>query len=362
MKLLYVSSVDPKVKSGYYNAVIDRISAIGNIKNIDIKTLNYSKTSAPQTFDININKPSLLFQKWPVHYLENLCVERKIKREIAKYKPDIVHVHWAYPIGYCTIKACESLNTPCVLTCHGSDIHSNPLKSQFIAIKTKWALEKASKVIFVSNDLRIKAHSLFGDKFKSISIPNALDKGIANISSIKQPNKTAIEIAYIGNLNQTKGADLLPSILMAISKKIETAHFIIAGDGPLRKEIEAHTKKNGINVNFLGHISREHSLSIIKNSDMVLLPSRNEGFGIVALEAFTLKTPCVAFDIPGLHEVFKGNEQLLVQGKSTKDFATRATDVINGKIHADYSRYPFDYDISNTIRKEIDQYKALISH
>jgi len=95
-------------------------------------------------------------------------------------------------------------------------------------------------------------------------------------------------------------------------------------------------------------------------SDIVLLPSRDEGFGIVALEAFSLKTPCIAFNIPGLHEVFKGNEQLLVEEGSIENFATKTIDVINGKVDVNFDRYITDYDISSTIAKEITQYKYLL--
>lgn len=364
MKLLYISSANPLVKSGYYNAVTDRLSELRKDNDITLEALNYSQHKTSSPFSINIHKPWFLFQKGPIKYLENLYLYNRIIRALKKVKPDVVHVHWCYPIGYCAVKACKALDIPCVLTSHGSDIHSNPLKSRYIYSKTTWTLSNVSSNIFVSSALQEQAHKICKSLSASYTIPNAIDTrkidSITNIPKGKTDNKTR-EILYIGNLNTTKGADLLPEIFSKLKETFapEKLNFTIAGNGPLYDTIKNELTHKKIAANMLGHVSRDNSLQLIYSSDLVVIPSRHEGFGIVALEAFLAKTPCVGFKIPGFDNVFQGNENLLVKLLSLDDFVSKSVSILNKNEIINYSRYRTDYDISNTIKNEIKIYHML---
>lgn len=362
MKLLYISSVNPKLKSGYYNAVADRLLALQKINTISLTSLNYAHHHS-DLFNINIRKPWYLVQRGPSKYFENLFIYRKLLSLLKIIRPDVVHVHWCYPIGYCTVKACKKLNIPCVMTCHGSDIHSNPLKNAYIKSKSEWALKNTSANIFVSTPLYNQAEQLFGAIPAAEIIPNALNISTI-LSSMEQKSTCNIkQVSYIGNLNTTKGADLLPSIFNSINKSLPKKEiaFTIAGQGPLKHEIEEQLNKLSVPTTMLGHITRSDSLKLINKSDLVIIPSRHEGFGIVALEAFILKTPCIGFNIPGLADVFKGNEHLLVPFLSIQHIASKSINVLDGNEKIDYARYISEYDITNTIQHELNLYNSIIN-
>lgn len=361
MKLLYISSVNPLVKSGYFNAVADRLNQLRLDTNLELTAINYSRHADTELFDTTIHKPKFMVQKGPLRYLENFYIFRKLMRILSTTKPDIVHVHWCYPIGYCTIKACKALNIPCVLTSHGSDIHSNPLKNSYIYLKSAWALKNSSSNIFVSESLQTQAQELFGAISASLVIPNALDVAAIYSNLPPKEKRTTKQILYMGNLNTTKGADLLPSIFAEIinrSSKNEI-HFLIAGHGPLYSQINSQLLELKINVKLLGHVPRSDALKLINSSDLVIIPSRHEGFGIVALEAFITNTPCVGFNIPGLKNIFRCNENLLADYLSITDIASKSVSILNNKEHIDFSRYASEYNISNTITQEKNLYLAL---
>lgn len=361
MKVLYVSSVNPLVKSGYYNAVADRLNQLRQDTDLEIIAINYSQHSITELFNYTIYKPRLMIQRGPLRYLENFYIYRKLMEILSVTKPDIVHVHWCYPIGYCTIKACKTLNIPCVLTSHGSDIHSNPLKNNYIYSKSEWALKNSTFNIFVSESLQAQAQEMFGTMSPSLTIPNAVDVH-AILSDLPPKEKRKIkQVLYIGNLNTTKGADLLPAIFAEINKHYpkDEVCFLIAGHGPLYNQINTRIFELKINAKLLGHLPRSESIKLINLSDLVIIPSRHEGFGIVALEAFITNTPCVGFNIPGLKNIFRSNENLLAEFLSIPDIASKSISVLKNNEEIDFSRYASEYDISNTIKQEKNLYLKL---
>lgn len=363
MKLIYVSSVNPLIKSGYFNAVADRISQLRLDTDIKLTTINYSRHPAPELFNTTVYKPSFMVQRGALKYLENFYVYRKLLELFSSIRPNIVHVHWCYPIGYCAVKACKTLSIPCVLTSHGSDIHSNPLKNSYIHAKSSWTLKNSASNIFVSESLQAHAQETFGSISSSFVIPNALDIEAILSSAAPKENRQIKQILYIGNLNKTKGADLIPAIFSEISQRYQKSElkFLIAGDGPLYNQIQIQLSKLKINAILLGHVTRSESLKLINMSDLVVIPSRQEGFGIVALEAFIVNTPCVGFNIPGLKNVFRCNENLLVDCFSVIDIASKSISILNGTESIDFSRYTSEYDISNTIKQEKKLYLSLVS-
>ncbi|MCY1276829.1 Glycogen synthase [compost metagenome] len=363
MKLIYVASVNPKVQSGYYNAVLDRIFQLRLCNDINLTAINYSP-SPSSLFDIDICKPRFLFQKGPIGSIENIYIYTKLYGLFKKTAPDVVHVHWCYPIGYCTVKVCKALNIPCVMTCHGSDIHTNPLRKNSIKKKSSWALKNASLVIFVSKALKAQAINSLEGTSSSIVIPNGLNtKQLPSIKISKiTPKGHVRKISFVGNLNKTKGADLLPLIFREILERNPEGSFIftIAGDGPLKNYIDKTLKEYKVNATLLGHIPRGEALNLIAGSDLMIIPSRHEGFGIVALESFALNTPCIGFNILGLQDIFEGNENLLVESFSIESIAIKAISVLEGHENVQFSRYIPEYGIPSTVKREIETYTRLL--
>ncbi|MEY8240374.1 MAG: glycosyltransferase family 4 protein [Cycloclasticus sp.] len=359
MKLLYVSSVDQRVRAGYYYAVMDRIDAIRGMEGIELICVNYSSVKESSSFEYNIYKPFFLFQRYVFSYLENYYLYIKMLTVLRETKPEVVHVHWCYPIGLAVVKACNDLGIKCVMTAHGSDIHSNPAKSSYIRKCTIEALVYSDLVLFVSSSLRdyaVEKFELSSAKNYFVA-PNFLDESAYKkvLTATLGRRKTVV---FVGNLNQTKGADRIATIFEGIKEcSGYEFRFIVAGDGLFRKSLDS----TGY-IETLGHIDRAGARSIINEADLVVVPSRSEGFGLVPLESFMLETPCVAFSIDGLKDVFLGNEGLLAADGDIDDFVRLCVKVLNGELLAITKRYPKDYGLQSVMGKEMSHYARLICH
>jgi glycosyltransferase involved in cell wall biosynthesis len=97
-------------------------------------------------------------------------------------------------------------------------------------------------------------------------------------------------------LTSQKGPDLLLDALPRLRRQHRRARFLFAGDGDMRDGLEQRARKLGVTpaVRFLGHQTGRDLLGLFKTADMVCVPSRNEPFGIVILEAWSARKPVVA--------------------------------------------------------------------
>ena len=133
-----------------------------------------------------------------------------------------------------------------------------------------------------------------------------------------------MRIGFIGNLEEVKGADLLPGIMDEIRAKIDCVDFHVAGSGSylpmLVKELPF--------VKFYGHVERRKALEIMRSMDVIIFPSKKEGFGLVPLESLFLGIPCVAYNIDGLQDVFAGNEELLCANMNATSYADLVVSVL----------------------------------
>ena len=122
------------------------------------------------------------------------------------------------------------------------------------------------------------------------------------------------DLLYVGRLEtHGKGLDLLFDAFSMVQDRIEN-RLLIAGDGRDRRHLERQVKDRGLlgRVEFTGRISERSKNSLLRRAQLVLMPSRFETYGLVALEAHVMGTPVLAFDIPSLREHIPADTGTLV--------------------------------------------------
>jgi hypothetical protein len=107
-------------------------------------------------------------------------------------------------------------------------------------------------------------------------------------------------VFFIGRLVYQKGPDLLVDAIPQVLKRRWDVQFIIAGKGDMRRELEERCRT--LPVRFTGFISDEEYLQILNACDLVVIPSRNEPFGLVLTEAWSAERCVVATEVGGLSE------------------------------------------------------------
>ncbi len=109
-------------------------------------------------------------------------------------------------------------------------------------------------------------------------------------------------VFFIGRMEYQKGPDMLVDAISRIAANRWGVQFVMAGEGSMKSELQAKAASMGLPVKFLGYIPDSEYVRLLYASDVVVIPSRNEPFGLVLLEAWSAKRPVVACDVGGLAE------------------------------------------------------------
>lgn len=224
---------------------------------------------------------------------------------------NLLHVHYAIPHASAAIQAKHILGTyginiPIVTTLHGTDITLLGKDKSFKPV-IEYAINKSDAVTAVSEDLIKETKSHFSINKEIKMIPNFID---LNLYSHKVDENLRLKIAkkeekilvHISNFRKVKRVKDVVKIFNEVQKNTPSKLLMI-GDGPERKKAEQLSRKLNIStkVKFMGKLkSVEEFLSI---SDVFLLPSETESFGLVALEAMASEVAVVSTNTGGLKEV-----------------------------------------------------------
>ena len=257
---------------------------------------------------------------------------RFLKRcaEIAKgYKVVTTHSLEGGIIG---MEAKRRYGIPYFVTWHGSDIHTKPYKCPCIRELTADIIKHAEINFFVSRDLLDKSENI-GPGTKEV-LYNAASKIFytrkkANTDSIKKGMGCSGKkvVTFAGNLVEIKNADLLPDIFKAIAAKRPDAAFVVAGDGKLLDFVESKTKD--LFCVFLGSVEKEEMPLILNMTDVLILPSKNEGLPLVVLEAQRCSAAVVASRVGGIPEVLPDRFTVMPGPEFVSRFADRVVQMLD---------------------------------
>lgn len=167
-------------------------------------------------------------------------------------------------------------------------------------------IRSADKVI-TDNQLLSRELDRYGIHPQRVSV-NYPGIDVAYFSRLPEPRNKTYAGAFLARLAPSKGiADLVP-IWERVIKRLPSAKLAVIGRGEPRllAELRARVRDAGLanRVEIFGHLPKDRAFEIVKSSEVFLVPSREEGFGIAALEAIAAGLPVVAYDLPVFAEVF----------------------------------------------------------
>lgn len=289
---------------------------------------------------------------------------------VKNYNLDLLHVHYAIPHASSAYFAQQILkesgkHIPYITTLHGTDITLVGKDKTYAPIVT-FSLEQSTAITAVSNNLKSETLANFGIQREIDVIYNFVDvqrfqrKDREHFKKMIAPNGERI-IAHVSNFRKVKRVDDVVKIFEKIRKKIP-AKLIMIGDGPERAEAEDLIKKFcnlQTDVRFLG--KQEQVEEIFSITDLFLLPSEYESFGLAALEAMACKIPVVSSNAGGLPEInINGETGYLCDVGDVEQMAARSIDILqDDAILQKFKNQAYEHAHLFTIDKIVPQYEAL---
>ncbi len=270
------------------------------------------------------------------HYPYTLALASKQYEVAHREGLDLLHVHYAIPHATTAFLAREMLGPdrrlPVITTLHGTDITLVGQESSFYAI-TKFSIESSDKVTAVSQYLKDETVRTFGCANCAIQvIPN-----FVNLAEYGPDDESCREglapsghrvITHVSNFREVKRVRDVVRVFSRIRRAMP-ATLIMIGDGPDRDdaEREAVDLKVDESVRFLGRLGNVANL--LQASDLFLLPSQSESFGLAALEALACGVPVVGSRAGGIPELVEdGISGILEPPGSVEAMARRAIELL----------------------------------
>lgn len=278
--------------------------------------------------EVNVPKYPL-FQYQPYE----LALSSKLVDMVKLYKIDLLHVHYAIPHAYAGYMAKkmleeEGIQIPMVTTLHGTDITlvgNHP----FYKPAVTFSINNSDVVTSVSQSLKEDTLRLFDIKNEIHVVPNFIDLNKYNHEfSDCQRDMMAEEheriITHVSNFRPLKRIMDILDVFSAIQEEIPSK-LVLVGEGPEKEKAEKVCRQRGIidKVLFLGN--SEEVDKILCFSDLFILASEKESFGLAALEAMASGVPVISTNTGGLPEVNKdGVSGFLSNVGDVEDMATNA--------------------------------------
>lgn len=262
----------------------------------------------------DIHFHEVFVEEYPLFHFQpyELALSSKMVEVVETYDLEILHVHYAIPHAYAAFMAKQMLkekgiDIKVVTTLHGTDI---TLVGSHPNYKTavEFSINNSDIVTTVSESLKNETLRLFNIKKEIHVIHNFIDfEKYPEIDAVECKRNTIAKdseriITHISNLRPVKRATDVMAIFYKIQKEIPSK-LLLVGEGPDRETIEFQAKELGIldRVLFLGNSNEVNKL--LCYSDLFLLPSQTESFGLAALEAMAARTPVISTNSGGLPEV-----------------------------------------------------------
>ena len=306
----------------------------------EIHFITYSQPVRLELLNANVHYHEVNVPEYPLFHYQpyELALSSKLVDMVKLHKIDLLHVHYAIPHAYAGYMAkqmlkSEGIKIPMVTTLHGTDITlvgNHP----FYKTAVTFSINKSDVVTSVSQNLKEETYSLFDIKKDIHVIPNFIEldkiKNIAKIATNRSvmANENERIITHISNFRKVKRIPDVIDIFYKIQQKIPSK-LMMVGDGPEKEKAENLCYKLGISDKVIFFGNSNEIDKILSFTDLFLLPSETESFGLAALEAMAWGVPVISSNTGGLPEVnFDGISGYLSDVGNTQEMAQNAIKIL----------------------------------
>ena len=298
-----------------------------------------------------------------------LALTGKLVEVVREQKLDLLHVHYAIPHATAAhlareILAGQGIRVKVITTLHGTDITLVGKDPNYAPV-VSFAIQQSDAVTAVSDFLRDETHRYFDCRKKVITVPNFVD--LHRFTPSVRPGlreRFCPEghrlLIHISNFRRVKRIDRVVEWFHRISDQVPSS-LLMVGDGPELPRAEQSVREGGLSgkVHFIGR--QDPVESLLGVSDLLLLPSETESFGLAALEALACGVPVMSSDAGGLPELIEdGLGGILVPENGQAQGIERAVALLSDPTKLDQFRQASIRRASNySLERILPLYEAL---
>ncbi|ESU18750.1 a-glycosyltransferase-related protein, glycosyltransferase family 4 protein [Flavobacterium cauense R2A-7] len=307
----------------------------------EVHFITYSQPVRLALLNPNIHYHEVHVPEYPLFHYQpyELALSSKLVDMVKLHKIEVLHVHYAIPHAYAGYMAkqmlkSEGIKIPMITTLHGTDITlvgNHP----FYKPAVSFSINKSDYVTSVSQSLKDETYRLFDIKKEIEVIPNfiEIDKNKIDENSSCHRSLMATQdqkiITHISNFRKVKRIPDVIKIFNEIQKQIPSK-LMMVGEGPEREIAERMCTDLQINDKVIFFGNSNEIDKILNYSDLFLLPSETESFGLAALEAMACGVPVISSNSGGLPEVNKqGYSGYLSDVGDVDDMAKNAISILS---------------------------------
>ncbi|MDG5767484.1 glycosyltransferase [Balneolales bacterium ANBcel1] len=291
-------------------------------------------------------------------------VTRTISHAVTAYlkhqKPDLVHVHWLYPDGLAIPAIRKSLDVPVVLSIHGSDWYNTRNRPKLRELLER-SLFAADKILTVGTRLKKDIQHALPELEERLMVTyNPIDFGMfapaeSRESAMRSMNwdPTKKHLLCVANISHEKGVDVLLDAMEMLQMENLLLHIIgNVPDSPYSRSIISRISRSD---HILLHPPASHDTipDYFKACDLLVMPSRREGFGIAAAEAIACGKPVIATKSGGPEDILTKDNGLLVDVDSPGQIADAVRQILAGRTGLQQET------IRSSIKKKFDSEKII---
>ena len=275
-------------------------------------------------------------------------VNARMLETIEQLRPEVLHVHFGRSLGYADLALQRHGELPVVITTHGGGTRASR-HNPFCRSIMRRAFQRADRVVAVSDKIRrdADAMNIGTDNFRIIGngLPSEYVRPKADYwtPDCGRP----LRLVTVCNLIPLKGTDDTLRAMRRLADRGIRTELRVVGTGPERSRLEQMARNLGLDdcLTFTGSLPHDEAMEEIYRADVYCMPSWNEGFGVVYVEAMGQGVPVIACRGQGIDTVVsESGAGLLVPGKDPDALAAALASFINNPAQiTDMGRKGYDY-------------------